>query len=85
MVHVDGPVGLDGVGVCFDDQRAVADAGIVLAATLADRLGIDAWIHFYRTERPHQSLGYLTPTEYRSAELDSTCALTRLRALPAPG
>ncbi len=44
MVHVDGPVGLDGVGVCFDDQRAVADAGIVLAATLSDRLGIEALV-----------------------------------------
>jgi putative transposase len=22
---------------------------------------IDAWIDFYRTERPHQALGYLTP------------------------
>src|SRR3954465_1879371 len=40
MVHVDGPVGPDGVAVCFDDERAVADAGIVLAATLAGRLGI---------------------------------------------
>src|SRR5262245_66352677 len=44
MVHVDGPVGLDGIGVCFDDQRAVADAGIVLAATLAGRLGIEALV-----------------------------------------
>src|SRR5215207_2578053 len=44
MVHVDGPVGLDGVAVCFDDERAVADAGIVLAATLAGRLGIEALI-----------------------------------------
>ena len=42
MVHVDGPVGLDGVAVCFDDERAVADGGIVLAATLAQRLGIEA-------------------------------------------
>jgi len=24
---------------------------------------IDAWIGFYRTERPHQALGYLTPAE----------------------
>ena len=31
MVHDDGPVGLDGVRVAFDDERAVADAGIVLA------------------------------------------------------
>ena len=35
---------------------------------------IDAWIDFYRTERPHQALGYLTPTEYRAAALNSTCA-----------
>jgi hypothetical protein len=42
MVHVDEPVGLDGVTVVFDDERAVADAGIVLAATLAQRLGIEA-------------------------------------------
>jgi Transposase DDE domain group 1 len=42
MVHDDVPVGLDGVTVGFDDERAVADAGIVVAATLADRLGIAA-------------------------------------------
>jgi hypothetical protein len=41
MQH-DGPVGLDGVAVSFDDERAVADAGIVLVATLAARLGIEA-------------------------------------------
>ena len=40
MVHVDGPVGLDAVAVAFDDRRAVADAGIVLPATLARRLGV---------------------------------------------
>jgi hypothetical protein len=44
MVHADGPVGLDGVAVCFDDERAVADAGIVLAATLARRLGIETLV-----------------------------------------
>jgi putative transposase len=36
--------------------------------------GIDAWIDFYRTERPHQALGYLTPAEYRAAALGSTHA-----------
>ncbi len=41
MQH-DGPVGLDGVRVKFDDERAVADAGIVLVATLAARLGVEA-------------------------------------------
>lgn len=44
MVHDDGPVGLDCVAVAFDDERAVADAGIVLAATLAQRLGIEALV-----------------------------------------
>ncbi len=44
MVHADGPVGLDGIAVGFDDERAVADAGIVLCATLADRLGIEALV-----------------------------------------
>jgi hypothetical protein len=42
MVQDDGPVGLDGVRVVFDDGRAVSDAGIVLVATLARRLGIEA-------------------------------------------
>jgi hypothetical protein len=44
MVHVDGPVGLDAVAVAFDDERAVADAGIVLPATLARGLGIEALV-----------------------------------------
>ncbi len=44
MVHDDGPVGLDGVEVCFDDRRAVSDAGVVLAAALADRLRIEALV-----------------------------------------
>ena len=42
MVHDDEPVGLDGVEVEFDDERVVCDAGIVLVATLASRLGIEA-------------------------------------------
>jgi hypothetical protein len=42
MVHDDGPVGLDGVRVEFDDERAVCDAGVMLVATLAGRLGIEA-------------------------------------------
>jgi Transposase DDE domain group 1 len=42
MVQDDGPVGLDRVEVAFDDRRAVSDAGVVLVATLADRLGIGA-------------------------------------------
>lgn len=44
MVQHDQPVGLDGVAVAFDDERAVADAGIVLVGTLAKRLGIEALV-----------------------------------------
>ena len=49
MVDDGGPVGLDAVEVAFDDERVVSDAGIMLAATLAERLGIEAlvddWVH----------------------------------------
>jgi hypothetical protein len=41
-VHDCEPVGPDGVGVAFDDERVVSDAGVMLAATLARRLGIEA-------------------------------------------
>jgi hypothetical protein len=40
MVQDGGPVGLDRVEVVFDDRRAVSDAGIVLVATLVERLGV---------------------------------------------
>lgn len=42
MVQDDNPVGLDGVQVEFDDERVVCDAGIMVVATLALRLGIEA-------------------------------------------
>ena len=42
MVHDDEPVGLDGLRVSFDDERVVSDAGVMLVATLAERLGIEA-------------------------------------------
>jgi hypothetical protein len=41
MVQDDGPVGLEGVRVDFDDERVVSDAGVALVATLAERLGIE--------------------------------------------
>jgi hypothetical protein len=44
MVQDDGPVGLDCLRIAFDDQRAVADAGILLCAMLAARLGIEALV-----------------------------------------
>ena len=38
---VGGGWGLDRLALVFDDERVVANAGLVLAATLADRLGIE--------------------------------------------
>jgi hypothetical protein len=55
MVDDDGPVGLDGVQVRFDDERVVSDAGIALAATLAARLGLEALVERFvvlRRDRP---------------------------------
>src|SRR3954462_6583984 len=42
VVHDDTAVGLDGVRVEFDDERVVSDAGVMVVATLAERLGIEA-------------------------------------------
>lgn len=42
MVHDDTAVGLDGLRVCFDDERVVSDAGVMLVATVGQRLGIEA-------------------------------------------
>jgi hypothetical protein len=44
LVQDDGPVGLDGVAVSFDDERAVAHAGVALIATLAGRLGLEGLV-----------------------------------------
>jgi hypothetical protein len=41
VVQDDGPVGLDGVEVKFDDDRVVSDAGLMLVVTVAARLGIE--------------------------------------------
>lgn len=42
MVNGSGPrVRPDSIGVCFDDERLVANAGLVLTATLCERLGIE--------------------------------------------
>ena len=40
-----GPVGLDRVEVAFDDEKVVSDAGIMLVATLTDRLGIERLVN----------------------------------------
>ncbi|MGZ6565481.1 MAG: IS1380 family transposase [Solirubrobacteraceae bacterium] len=54
-MHDDEPVGLDGLRVVFDDERAVSDAGVMLVATLAGRLGVEglaARLVRLRRERP---------------------------------
>ncbi len=45
MVQDDKPVGPDGVQVKFDDERVVSDAGVMLVATVAQRLGVEARAH----------------------------------------
>jgi len=42
MVQDGKPVGLDDLAVEFDDERAVSDAGVMLVAALAQRLGVEA-------------------------------------------
>ena len=52
MVQDDGLVGLDGVRVKFDDERVVSDAGLMLLATLAARLGIEECAQRFVRLRP---------------------------------
>lgn len=33
------------------------------------RREVTSWINFYNTERPHQSLGYLSPEQFRAQQL----------------
>jgi Transposase DDE domain group 1 len=52
VVQDDGPVGLDGVQVKFDDERVVSDAGLLLVASLAARLGIEELARRFVRLRP---------------------------------
>src|SRR3954449_7747833 len=52
MVQDDGPVGLDAVQVKFDDERVVSDAGLMLLATLAARLGTEELAQRFVRLRP---------------------------------
>ena len=50
MVHdgadvPDGPVNLDSVRVAFNEDRLISDAGLLLTATLAERLGIEQLVN----------------------------------------
>jgi len=42
---VGAPTSLDSVQVSFDDRRSVADAGLILPGTLAERLGLERLIN----------------------------------------
>jgi hypothetical protein len=50
MVHdgadvPEGPVNLDAVRVAFDEERLISDAGLMVTATLAQRLGIEQLVN----------------------------------------
>ena len=50
MVHdgadvPEGPINLDSVQVQFDEQRLISDAGLMVSATLAQRLGIEGLVN----------------------------------------
>ena len=50
MVHdssdvPEGPANLDAVKVRFDEQRLVSNAGLLVTATLAQRLGIEELVN----------------------------------------
>jgi hypothetical protein len=50
MVHdgpdvPEGPTNLDSVRVQFDEERLISDAGLLLTATLAERLGIEELVN----------------------------------------
>jgi Transposase DDE domain group 1 len=50
MVHdqpdaIEGPESIDAVAVRFDEQRLISDAGLLLTATLAERLGIEGLVN----------------------------------------
>jgi Transposase DDE domain group 1 len=40
-----GPTSVDSVRVVFDEQRLVSDAGLLVTATLADRLGVEELVN----------------------------------------
>jgi hypothetical protein len=50
MVHdgadvPEGPVNLDAVRVVFDEERLISDAGLLVTAALAQRLGIEQLVN----------------------------------------
>ena len=69
-------ISMDGKGRCLDNifcerlWRSLKYEEVYLKAyaTVAEaRTGIGQWVTFYNDERPHQSLGYLTPRQFFAA------------------
>ncbi len=88
MVQDDRPVGLDGVRVRFDDERVVCDAGVMLVATLAERLGVEAlarrWLLSVPGRLTRHARGWTLHLPARWPwHGDYARALDRIRALPA--
>ena len=90
-------ISMDGKGRCMDNifverlWRSLKYEEVYLHAyaTVAEaRTGIGAWLHFYNTERQHQSLGYRTPRQiYQEAcghVDDRRCRPAVLPPLPEP-
>jgi hypothetical protein len=57
-----GPTRLDGVRVEFNDQRLVSDAGLLLTATLAERLGLEDLVN-ESVWLPYRTAGAALPGE----------------------
>ncbi len=86
-----GSSGLEGIEIAFDEERLVADAGLVLPATLCERLGAQGVIDG-RLERPAPArMGggagakALSVAFAMLAGADSIDDVERLRAGPAGG
>lgn len=83
-----GGQGLDRLALAFDDERGVANAGLVLASTLADRLGIEHPILATRAETGevlHARMRKGSASTQRGAERFVCELVRRVRRLGASG
>jgi hypothetical protein len=81
---VSAPASLDSVQVRFDDSRSVADAGLILAGTSAERLGlerlINRWVDLGRRRgafRPGRKVMTLVNAILAGADSIEDCDLLR--------
>jgi hypothetical protein len=65
-----GPVGLDRVEVCFDDEKVVSDAGIMLVATLAERLGVQRLVDDTSAGRSAEAVALLGSPPLTTKSID---------------